>query len=622
MGEMKVQHVGQNRSAYIQALIREAEVLETMIREDRFEQGVERIGAEQELFMVDRSYKPDARAYTMVGSLPEAFTYEIGRFNLEANLPPALLNGNAFQQTETTLRGLLQQLEAAGEPGGMSPLLTGILPTLVPAHLSLQYMTPAVRFEMLNERLTDLRGGAFEIHISGADELAVALPSVMYEAANTSWQMHLQIDPRSFSEAYNWAQYISGPVLAATANSPLLFGRELWHETRIALFQQSVDTRRSSNELRERHNRVHFGRGWLTGGPAGLFKDQITRFPLLLTGQVTEEAAAVLSGGKAPKLEALRLHNGTIYSWNRPCYGLNEAGEAHLRLENRYVPSGPTVADEMANFAFWVGLMKGMPPRYASLAEETPFDDARANFYEAARSSLLCSQRWNGKQRPVKSIILEELLPIAADGLRKVGVGEEEAHRRLQIVERRVAGEANGACWAARNFRALKSQFGPGVAARELAAAMRYGQAADVPVHNWEDIPAHKVYALRPGAATAGHLMKTDLYTIAPGEPLSMARAIMKWKKVRHLPVEDENGQLVGLLSRNLMQDWGAVPEDTTAGDVMVSQLITIKPDTPLSECARLLKTHHIGSLPVVEQGQIIGLLTDTDFRELFGSEG
>jgi len=619
MGELKVKPAHENRKAYMRHLLRDIQALDRMIETHAFEKGRQRIGAEQELCMVDAHGHPSSEAYRLLDELPQAFTYEIGRFNLEANLDPFDLDAQAFQKTGRQLRQLLEKLREVGDRHGMRPILTGILPTIRPCHLTEKHRVPLERFDVLNEALLRSRGGQFELNISGTDELTAALQSVMYEAANTSWQLHLQIDPNDFAEAYNWAQYISAPVLAATANSPLLFGRELWHETRIALFQQSIDTRRSANQVRDRHNRVNYGREWLTGSPALLFKDNITRFPLLLTGDVQEDSVQLLEEGRIPKLRALNLHNGTIYSWNRACYGISDTGYPHLRIENRYVPGGPTVVDEMANFAFWVGIMKAMPERYATLQDDLPFQVAKSNFYQAARSSLHATINWNGHHKPVQAVLLEELLPLAEEGLQKVGLSEEEINQHLNIIERRCSTKGNGACWIIRNFRPIAANFGAGVAVREITEAMLHGQRADIPVHNWPDIDSGRVYRLRKGLNSVGNLMKTDLYTVRDAEPVSLAHAIMKWKKVRHLPVEDEHGNLVGLITKSNLNgfDEEAAQEIT---QIMVRELITVDQHTPLQEAARLLKEHNIGCLPVVRKGQIIGMLTDTDFRELFGN--
>ncbi|MCB0588567.1 MAG: CBS domain-containing protein, partial [Phaeodactylibacter sp.] len=552
-------------------------------------------------------------------ALPQAFTTEIGRYNLEANLDPFDLDGQAFQKTESQLREILGILYKEGQRRNALPILTGILPTLRRCHLELKFMTPQIRYSILSEAMRRRRGSDFEIHIQGTDELIARLDSVMFEACNTSWQMHLQIPPETFAEQYNWAQWIAGPVLATCSNSPILFGRELWHETRIALFQQSVDTRSSSNHLRNKLSRVGFGQGWLTGSAANLFKDNISRFPLLLTGEIKENALEILENGQVPQLRALRLQNGTVYSWNRPCYGISDTGYPHLRIENRYVPAGPSLQDEMANFAFWIGLMKGMPERYGALCDKLPFQMAKDNFYRAARSSLCSVFNWNGQQIPAPTLVLEKLLPIAEDGLETVGLDSREIDHHLGIIERRALLRQNGALWQLRNFRKLADCYGKGAAVQELTSAIMERQRADIPVHEWDDVDCNRIYEVGSRRETVGRAMKTDLFTISQEEPLEFVESVMKWKNIRHLPVEDEEGKLVGLITQNNLRE-AKYPENHVAADIMVRCLITAHEDMPLEEGAELIKRYNIGSLLVVRNEKLIGMLTDTDFRRLYGN--
>ncbi|MCO6479504.1 MAG: CBS domain-containing protein [Phaeodactylibacter sp.] len=619
MGELSVKPAAESRNKFIKSLLQDIEALDRMLREGLFEKGKQRIGAEQEIFLVNELFQPASEGPELLDNLPPAFTTEIGRYNLEANLDPFFLDGQAFKNTEKQLREMLGKLSEEARNRHVSPILTGILPTLRHCHLELKYMTPQIRYSILSEAMRRRRGSDFEIHIQGADELIARLDSVMFEACNTSWQMHLQIHPEVFAERYNWAQWIAGPVLAACANSPLLFGRELWHETRIALFQQSVDTRSSNNHLRNKLSRVGFGLHWLTGSVANLFKDNISRFPLLLTGEIKENALEVLNSGQAPQLRALRLHNGTVYSWNRPCYGISDTGAPHLRIENRYIPAGPSVQDEIANFAFWVGLMKGMPEQYGNLCDKLPFQMAKDNFYRAARSSLSSVFNWNGQQIPASTLILEKLLPIAEDGLREVGVDRLEIDHHLGIIERRALLRQNGALWLIRNFRKLADCYGKGVAVQEITSAIIERQRADAPVHEWEDVDCNRYYEVGSGKETVGRAMKTDLFTISQEEPLGLVQAVMKWKKIRHLPVEDEEGKLVGLITATNLKEAGN-PENHIAADIMVRCLITAHEDMALEEGAELIKRYGIGSLLVVRNEKLIGILTDTDFRRLYGN--
>ena len=619
MGELSVKPAAESRNKFIKSLLQDIEALDQMLRDGLFEKGHERIGSEQEIFLVDQHGQPAGQGPDILEALPPAFTKEIGRYNLEVNLDPFELDGQALRKTEAQLRKMLGVLEKEAAKRHVFPLLAGILPTLRHCHLELQHMTPQIRYSILSEAMRRRRGSDFEIHIHGADELIARLDSVMFEACNTSWQMHLQIAPELFSERYNWAQWIAGPVLATCANSPLLFGRELWHETRIALFQQSVDTRSSNNHLRNKLSRVGFGQNWLSGPASNLFKDNISRFPLLLTGEVKENALEALEKGAAPQLRALRLHNGTVYSWNRPCYGISDTGFPHLRIENRYVPAGPSIPDEMANFAFWIGLMKGMPEQYGALCDKIPFQMAKDNFYRAARSSLCSVFNWNGQQIPAPNLVLEKLLPIAEDGLKAVGVDSLEIDHYLGIIERRALLRQNGALWMIRNFRKLADCYGKGVAVQELTSSILERQRSGAPVHEWDDVDCARYYEIGSGKETVGRAMKTDLFTISREEPLELVEAVMEWKNIRHLPIEDEEGKLVGLITSTNLKEI-ADPENHIAADIMVHSLITAPEDMPLAEGAELIKRHGIGSLLVVRNEKLVGILTDTDFRRLYGN--
>ncbi len=619
MGELSVKPAAASRNEFIRFLLRDVEALDHMIREGMFEKGYRRIGAEQEIFLVDESCQPAGEGPALLASLPSAFTTEIARYNLEINLGPFVLDGQAFCKTERQLREMLGVLAREAPKRDAFPLLTGILPTLRRRHLELMYMTPQIRYSILSEAMRRRRGSEFEIHIQGADELIACLDSVMFEACNTSWQMHLQIPPEEFSEKYNWAQWIAGPVLAACANSPLLFGRELWHETRIALFQQSVDTRSSSNHLRNKLGRVGFGQQWFSGPAANIFKDNISRFPLLLTSDIQEDALEMLDSGNIPNLRALRVHNGTIYSWNRPCYGVSDTGLPHLRIECRHLPAGPSVQDEMANFAFWVGLMKGMPGQYGALCDELPFQMAKDNFYRAARSGLCSIFNWGSHQIPAFALILEKLLPIAEDGLKNIGVDSREAGRYLGVIEGRALRRQNGALWMIRNFRKLAECYGKGAAVQEITSAILQQQQADIPVHEWDDVDCRRFYEIGSGRETVGRVMKADLFTISQEEPLELVEAVMRWKNIRHLPVEDEDGRLAGLITSTNLRQAGRL-ENKIAADIMVRNLITAEEDMLLEEGARLVKHNKIGSLLIVRDGKLVGILTDTDFRRLYGN--
>ncbi len=622
MGEMTVHapRTETDRRHFLQIVLRDIEALDLMIREDRFEQKKQRIGAEQELCIIDESGHPSMLGPEILEQIDDPrFTTEIGRFNLEVNLDPFELRPDCLRLTERQLLQMLGKVNQAASEFDSRILLTGTLPSINHEHLHPENMTPRARYKLLSDNMRALRGDSFNIRIHGVDELIAELDSVLFEACNTSFQLHLQIPPQEFVSHHNWSQMIAGPMLAACVNSPLLFGRELWQETRIALFQQSVDTRSTRLHLRDRRSRVAFGDHWLQHSPVEIFRDQVARFPILLTRDVEENSQEMVRNRQTPKLRGLQLHNGTVYSWNRCCYGIS-SGYPHLRIENRYLPSGPTVADEMANFAFWIGLMKGFPEEYHNFEERFSFRNAKDNFYRAARSGLHSLIDWFDGPRPAAHLVADELLPIAERGLRKVGINEDDLRRYLGIIEGRVRSMQTGAQWQVRNFRKLVESFGTGVALPTLTRGRFERQRSSEPVHRWPDIDTRRVYAQNKQETTVGQYMSTDLFCVNQEEPLSFVKSIMGWKKIRHLPVENKQGDLTGLVTATNLRsfsngapDWKEMP----IKNLMVNQLITVSSDTPLKSAAQLMRTHGVGCLPIVSGNKLIGLITDTDMRHL-----
>ena len=360
----------EERNQFTKHLLNDVKCLRLMLERGLIESGIKRIGAEQEFCLITKNWRPQNNADELLKSINDPhFTNELAKFNLEANLDPVNLDKDSFTNIEKQLRQLLSRAKIFADDLETHILLTGILPTISKTELSMEYLTPKPRYHSLNEMVKEMRGADFSLHIKGVDELSITHDSVLMEACNTSFQLHLQVDPEDFVDSYNWAQAISGPVLGMCANSPLLLGRELWNETRIALFQQSIDTRQSTYALKDQVSRVSFGENWESGTIADIYQNEIAQHKILLTRSIDSDSLADLAEGKIPKLKALRTHNGTIYRWNRPCYGTGD-GTAHLRIENRYIPAGPSIKDQMANFAFWIGLMLGKSASYMDLSNQ------------------------------------------------------------------------------------------------------------------------------------------------------------------------------------------------------------------------------------------------------------
>jgi CBS domain-containing protein len=612
----------QHTQLFMHALLNDLTALEQIIDGGRVETGVRRIGAEQEMFLVDAGMRPSPVAPQVLQFLNEPrLTTEIGRFNLEANVSPRLFTGACLRALEQEVQELVALARAGAAEFKAKVLLTGILPTLRQTDLSLDNLSPGPRYEELNRALQRLRGNRFYAHIKGLDELQVTHDNVLLEACCTSFQVHLQVGAQEFASLYNLAQVITAPLLAAAANSPLLFGHRLWHETRIALFQHAVDERSDTRQLRAQPPRVSFGESWVKASVLEIFREEIARFRVVLTRQIEEDSLAVLAAGGLPELAALRLHNGTVWRWNRPCYGVS-AGVAHLRIENRVIPAGPSIIDEVANAAFFLGLMTALPEEYGEVTRLMSFDDAKDNFFAAARHGLKAQFTWLGGQRqPAATLIQEHLLPLAAAGLKHAGITSADIDHYLGVLEERVRFDQNGALWALRSLAALTRQGTREQQQRALVATMLAQQSDNTPVHRWEIAQLDEDRDWRHNFQTVGQFMSTDLFTVRPDDLVDLAACVMDWRHVRHVPVEDDEGHLVGLVSHRellkLVAKGTARNATVTVQEVMKPHPLTISPQSTTLEAIELMQRHNVGCLPVVEEGKLVGIITAYDFLTL-----
>lgn len=610
---------------FVRALLEDVHALERMLEEGRIESGVRRIGAEQEMFLVDRSLRPAKGSLRVLERLGDPrFTTELGLFNLEANLTPRDFGGSCLSRMEAELGDLLREVKDAAAAEGLQVLLCGILPTLEKEHLGDDWITPIPRYLALNRLMRAMRGERFHMLIKGADELETTQDNVMLEACNTSFQVHFQVGPGEFAPLYNLAQVVAAPVLAVAANSPVLLQRRLWHETRVALFQQSVDTRSEAMAQRGRRQRVSFGDRWVERSVLEIFRDDVARFRSLIAGEVEESSLAVLDRGEVPDLAALRLHNGTVYRWNRPCYGVRD-GKAHLRIEARALPAGPTVRDEVANAAFYFGLMASLGDEYGDVTRAMAFDDARANFLAAARYGLQSRFRWvRGRSTTAEELVLTHLLPLAREGLASRGIDGGDADRSLGILEERVRRGRTGAQWALDSLASMGDRGRPSERYHALTASMAALQESGEPVSGW---PLATLAGDRFHPAqyrTVGQLMTEDVFTVHPDDVVDLAASLMEWEHLRHVPVEDDEGNLVGLVShRTLLRMLARAPREGEGGiavsDVMRADVVTVSPETPTLEAIDLMRRHRVGSLPVVRDGRLVGILTEHDFLEVSG---
>ncbi len=628
MGEQRIlkERVdGGLRRRFMRHLLTDLRALALMIEEGRIETSARRIGAEQELFLVDGNWHPAPKALDVLNSIDDPrFTTELALFNLEINLDPGPFGAGCLEDLESRLIARLETARRAAARHDLDIVLTGILPTISKSNLGLDNMTPAPRYRALDRALREMRGGAYDFHIRGLDELLVRHDSVMLEACNASFQVHFQVGPDEFPNLYNIAQVAAAPVLAAATNSPLLFGRQLWRETRIALFQQAVDTRRSIHHLRDRSPRVTFGNQWVRNSVLELFQEDVARFRALMAAEIEEDSLSRLKRGEIPDLQALRLHNSTVYRWNRACYGLLD-GIPHLRIENRILPSGPSVLDQVANAAFWFGLISALSHKYADITEIIEFDDAKMNFGAAARLGLGSELTWlNGESLPATHLICDRLVPLAEQGLKRSGVTDPEITRYLGTLERRVATHRTGAQWLVNSLAMMRDHGTPSERLNAVTAAMVTRQKDNRPVHEWEPARLEEAGGWRRNFVKVEQYMTTDLFTVHQDEPLDLVANLMEWERIRHVPVEDQGHRLVGLVSyRTLLRLMarGAWDRDAkkqmSVADVMRRDLITIHPEAPTLEAIELMRRHRIGCLPVVREGRLLGIVTERDFMNV-----
>jgi CBS domain-containing protein len=623
MGETRIHEKssGDDLRTFMRALLEDVHALEAMLdKEGLFERGVRRVGAEQEMFLIDRTMRPANKAPAILEELPEAyFKPELGQFNLEANLSPQEFSRDCLSRMERELTELIEQARAAAERHGALVVLTGILPTLEKRDLGLESMMPIPRFYQLNQVMRDLRGGAFRTYIKGLDEFQANHDNVMLEACNTSFQVHFQVAPEEFAKLYNVAQVATAPVLAAAVNSPVLLRHRLWHETRVALFQQSIDTRSAIQAMRGGRARVNFGDDWVHESIMDIFREDVARYKVLIASEAGESPLDVLARGGVPELKALRLHNGTIYRWNRPCYGIS-GGKPHLRIEMRAIPAGPSIVDEMANAAFFFGLMVAVTEEVGDVKKAMSFDDAKGNFMAAARYGLDARIRWfGGEVLGATELIRSRLIPLARDGLRQRGIDTHDVDRYLGILEERVASGQTGARWLLDSLDNMDRRRSD-ECFRTVTANMLEYQLAGTPVHAWKIARSGTVADVRESYRTVGQFMVTDLFTVHPEDLIDLAASVMDWEHLRHVPVEDHQGHIVGLVTyrrllRMVGQSRGQKP--VAVREVMRTDLTTVTPETPTRKAMEIMRTSKVGCLPVVQDGRLVGLVTESDFMQV-----
>jgi hypothetical protein len=462
-------------------------VFETMLAQSRFESDRPLTGMEIECNLVDAAYQPAmSNRYVLDAIADPAYQKELGAYNIEFNVPPRPLPGHTGLDLEEEVRTSLNDAQTKAGSAGTRIVMIGILPTLMPEHLSRDgWMSDSTRYAALNDSIFNARGEDIGIHIDGPEPLSWQAMTIAPESACTSMQLHLQVAPDDFAPNWNAAQVVAGPQLALGANSPYFFGHHLWSETRIEVFSQSTDTRPEELKTQGVRPRVWFGERWITS-VVDLFEENIRYFPSLLPELSDEDPVAELAAGRIPLLPELRLHNGTVYRWNRPVYDVVDE-RPHLRLENRVLPAGPSVVDMLANSAFYYGMLRALSEDDPPLWTRMSFAAAHDNFLEAARHGMDARLHWPGLgEVTAAELVLDTLLPMAHEGLRRWGVDTEVRDRFLGVIEGRAKTRRNGAVWQVATVRALQED---GMTRPAALAEMlrRYcdHMHANEPVHTW-----------------------------------------------------------------------------------------------------------------------------------------
>jgi hypothetical protein len=479
-----------DRTRYREKVRRNLDVFARMLAESTFDTDTPMTGLEIELNLVDQDENPVMRNARVLGEIADPdFVTELGQFNIEINVPPHSLASRGLSAFEDRIRASLNAAEKRASAINTHLVMVGILASLTGEHLTAETLSADPRYTLMNDQIFAARGEDMVIEIDGVDRLHMHCDSIAPEAACTSAQFHVQVSPENFAAYWNASQAIAGIQVALGANAPFLFGRELWRETRVPLFEQATDTRAEELKIQGVRPRVWFGERWITS-IFDLFEENVRYFPALLPICDDEDPAQALDQGRAPMLAELTLHNGTIYRWNRPVYAVVD-GKPHVRVENRVLPAGPTVADILANAAFYFGLVRVLAEQDRPVWTQMSFNAAEENFHSGARHGIEAAMFWPGPGTlPVTELVLRRLLSMAADGLDRWGVEPTDRDRFLGIIQGRCVTGRNGASWQVQAVHHATDPGGDRLGAlRSMLRDYRARMHTNVPVHEWSLTP-------------------------------------------------------------------------------------------------------------------------------------
>ncbi|MBV1790062.1 glutamate--cysteine ligase [Marinobacterium sp. D7] len=475
-----------------QRLDEDLEALAAVLNRPGFGKGARTFGAELELYIVNAQGRPVGRNAEIQQKVDDPqVTLELNRYNLEYNLTPVRLKGRPFSSTEAQILDAIGRLSEAAEEYGAHVVPIGILPTLKRRDFGPSNMTDLKRYHCLTERLANLRGKLFSIKINGEEPVELRSRDLTLEGANTSLQLHYRVEPAAYARTFNAVQLATPLVLGIASNSPFMIGRRLWHETRIPLFKHAIDG--YTRDLRDAHlpSRVDFGNGWVREGVYELFAENVYLHPPLLPICTGEKPGRVVEAGEVPELFELKLHQGTVWPWNRAIY--DSCGKGHLRIELRALPAGPSACDMMANAALLIGLTEGLAPQMARLIPAMPYQTLVYNFYRAAQQGMGAKLLWPKEEgggfdemTPVE--LVRRLLPLAETGLSAIGIDSEESRHYLDLIRQRLDAGTNGSSWQLRQFSRLHRNMPRHLALGKMMREYMENSRHNLPIAQWKDV--------------------------------------------------------------------------------------------------------------------------------------
>ena len=458
-----------------QHLQEETRLLSNYFSQNTLSSLADKAGFELEVWIVDKDSNPLPLNDSFLERLNDSLVSpELSRFNIELNGDPENLNSTALSQLQTSLEKSWQHCIEVAKSFDAALVMIGILPNITEQQLVLKNMSNMKRYHALNKQVLEQRQGKpLTLDINGIEHLKTQHHDVMLESATTSFQLHWQIPIEKSVRAYNASIIASAATVAISANSPFLFGKELWDETRIPLFEQSVEVGGFKDAAFGPTKRVSFGTGYARHSLMEVFNENLEHYPILLPVDYQEAS---------DKLKYLRLHNGTLWRWNRPLVGFDEqTNKPHVRIEHRVISAGPTITDSIANAAFYYGLANYLTNLETPPEEEIPFSTAKDNFYNAAKTSLHSHVKWLGNYvGKMKPLIENHLISNAEEGLRQLNIAEEDINFYLTIIKQRVSSEQHGANW----LRHYKEKHNCSM--QQLTAAYAVQQNTGKPIHTWQ----------------------------------------------------------------------------------------------------------------------------------------